>query len=185
MKKQLISTLLCASTLLQANMVGININSEDVELEGKLNITSMVGYNSGTSYFIGGNYLHTDNDNMVTIAFGATNTLAGAEGITFSLGVEGVFAEEFIAMPFFGEAALHLPLDEPIPPTTLKIKLAIAPSVLSFVDADSYSEYRFEGDMEVISNVHVYMGYRNIDTDYETADYNFNDSWYGGLKISF
>jgi hypothetical protein len=88
-------------------------------------------------------------------------------------------------MPLFGEAALRLPFDEPIPATTLSAKLAYAPSVLSFIDADQYLEYRLEADVEVISNIHIYGGYRNIDTDYEAFDYNLNDSWYGGLKISF
>ena len=185
MIKKLTLTTFTTITLLQANMLGININSEDVELEGRLDITSMVGSSSGTTYFIAGSYLHTEDDNLIRTSFGASNTLPGAEGLTFSLGLEGVFAEDFVAMPFFAEAALHLPFDEPIPPTTLKARFAVAPSVLSFVDADSYSEYRFEGDMEVIPNVHAYVGYRNIDTDYEEKDYNFNDSWYGGLKVTF
>jgi hypothetical protein len=28
-------------------------------------------------------------------------------------------------------------------------------------------------------------GYRNIDTNYEAGDYNINDSFYGGMKLSF
>jgi len=185
MLKKLLISILTTGIFLHADMVGLNINSEDVELEARHNITSMFGYNSSTNYFIGGSYLHTEDDNLISVIFGASNTLAGAEGLTFNLGIEGIFGDDFVAMPFFAAAALHLPLDEPVPPTTLKVRFAIAPSVLSFVDADSYSEYRFEGDMEVISNVHIYMGYRNIDTDYEVADYNFNDSWYGGMKITF
>jgi len=31
----------------------------------------------------------------------------------------------------------------------------------------------------------VFVGYRNIDTDYTYGDYNFNDSFYGGMKLSF
>jgi hypothetical protein len=184
MKKVLLSTLLSIG-LLHAGSIALNVNSNDVEVEGRLDITSAIGYGSGTTYFLGGDYLHTDNDNLFKATFGASNTLSGAEGLSFTLGLEGVFADNYVAMPFFGEAALRLPLDEPIPATTLLAKLSYAPSVLSFVDADGYLEYRLEADMEVISNIHIYGGYRNIDTDYETHDYNLNDSWYGGLKISF
>jgi hypothetical protein len=184
MKKIIFGTLLLAG-LIQASSVALNVNSDDVEVEGRIDITSTIGYGSGTTYFLGGDYLHTENDDLVKATFGASNTLSGAEGLTFTLGLEGVFGDNYVAMPFFGEAALRLPLDEPIPATTLSAKFSYAPSVLSFVDADQYVEYRFEADMEVISNIHVYGGYRNIDTDYETHDYNLNDSWYGGLKISF
>jgi hypothetical protein len=39
--------------------------------------------------------------------------------------------------------------------------------------------------MEVISNIHIFTGYSDFDTDYELRDYNFNDSFYGVLKVSF
>ena len=184
MKRSVFSAFLLAS-LLQASSIGLNVNSDDVEIEGKMDITSAIGYGSGTTYFLSGDYLHTNNDDLVVAGFGASNTLSGAEGLTFTLGLEGVFGDNYVAMPFFGEAALRLPLDEPVPATTLSAKLSYAPSVLSFVDADQFLEYRFEADMEVISNIHIYGGYRNIDTDYDTYNYNLNDSWYGGLKISF
>jgi hypothetical protein len=171
--------------MLQASSIALNVNTNDVELEGKIDITSTIGYGSGTTYFLGGDYLHTDSDNLLKITFGASNTLSGAEGLSLTLGLEGVFGDNYVAMPFFGEATLRLPLDEPIPATTLSTKLSYAPSVLSFVDADQYLEYRFQADMEVISNIHIYGGYRNIDTDYVNYNHNLNDSWYGGLKIRF
>jgi len=184
MKKVMMGILILGAAV-QASSVGLNINSEDVEIKGRLDITSAVGYGSGTGYFLSGNYLHTDTDDLVTFGFGASNTLSGAEGLTLTFGLEGVFGEDYVAMPLFGEASLRLPLDEPVPATSLKAQLSYAPSVLSFIDADRYLEYRFEADMEVISNIHIYGGYRNIDTDYENRDYNFNDSWYGGINIDF
>jgi len=183
--KKYLWTLLFTVSALHANSIALNINSNDVEIDGRIDITSAIGYGSGTNYFLGADYLHTENDNLFKGTFGATNTLSGAEGLSFTLGLEGVFGDNYVAMPLFGEAALRLPLDTPIPATTLLAKLSYAPSVLSFSDADRYLEYRFEADMEVISNVHLYGGYRNIDTDYERYNYNLNDSWYGGLKISF
>ncbi|QOR62362.1 hypothetical protein IMZ28_02480 [Sulfurovum indicum] len=184
MKKIIIGTLLMAG-LLQADGIGLNINSEDVEVEGTINLNSIVGYSSGTNYFLGLDYLHTNDDNLFKVGFGASNTLKSAGGVTFSFGLESVIADSYFTLPLFGQAALRLPFDEEIPATSLKAKVAYAPSVLSFSDADNYLEYRLEADMEVISNIHIYGGYRNIDTDYETYNYNFNDSWYGGLKVSF
>ena len=185
MKKFICTAAIVGMSLVQASSLGININSEDVEVSGKMDITSAIGYGSGTSYFLNGDYIHTENDDLFKAGFGASNTLSGAEGLTFTFGLEGVFGDSYVAMPLFGEAKLRLPLDEPVPATSLSARFDYAPSVLSFIDAQQYLEYRFEADVEVFSNVHVYGGYRNIDTDYETYDYNLNDSWYGGLKISF
>ena len=167
-----------------ADTIGLNVNNHDVEMEGTLNLSS-IGYDNGISYFLGTHYLHTANDNLVKISFGASSPLSGAEGLTLAFGLEALFAENFAALPFWGKAVLRLPLDEPIPPISLAIAFNYAPSVLSFVDADRYSEYRFEADMEVIHNIHIYGGYRHIDTDYESYDHTFNESWYGGMKIGF
>ena len=94
-----------------------------------------------------------------------------------------------MALPLLGRVKYILPFDSDIPTTLLFASFAYAPSALTFSDGDTYSEFRAEADMEVISNIHVFAGYRNIDTDYEYADYteeyNLNDSFYGGLKLSF
>ena len=185
MKKIILSTLLMFGAL-HADTIGLNINDEDIELGGTIDINQALGsYGSSTIYRLSGSLLHTDDDDLIKAGFSASSPLPGAEGLMMTLGLEAVFAEDFVAMPIFGQATLRLPLDEPIPPTSLSVRVDYAPSVLSFIDAENYLEYRFEADMEVISDIHLYGGYRNIDTDYDTYDHTFNDSWYGGLKISF
>jgi len=184
MKKLLICTLLFAG-ILKADSIGLNINSDDIEAEGSLDLNRMIGYGNGTNYMLDGSYLHTEEDDLFKLGFGASNTLSGAEGLTVTLGIESVFSDNYAAIPLFGQAKLRLPLDEPIPVTSLIARVDYAPSVLSFIDADNYLEYRFEADMEVISNIHLFGGYRNIETNYERYDHTLNDSWYGGLKISF
>ena len=184
MKHIILSTLLLTG-LLHADSIGLNVNSNDVEIEGILNLNSMIGYGNGIDYSLSGNYIHTENDDLFKAGFSASSTLQGAEGLTLTLGLEAVFMDSYLAMPLFGQAKLRLPFDEPIPATSLIARVDYAPSVLSFIDADEYTEYRFEADMEVISNIHIYGGYRNIETNYETYDHTLNDSWYGGLKIGF
>ncbi|HHE05533.1 MAG TPA: hypothetical protein ENK90_00235, partial [Epsilonproteobacteria bacterium] len=87
--------------------------------------------------------------------------------------------------PLMAKGVYTLPLNDSIPTTSLSLEASYAPSVLSFRDAESYTDLRLEVDMEVISNVHVFTGYRNIDTEYENYDKTFNNSFYGGLKLSF
>jgi hypothetical protein len=183
MKHLLLSTFLVSSSL-YAGSLGLNINNEDVELQTIVDMSSAIGYN-GVNYLISADYLHTDNDDLFKVGFGASNTFKGASGLTLTLGLETVFGDDYAALPFFTEATLHLPLDEDIPATYLSARLDYAPSVLTFSDAEKYLEYRLEASVEVIDHVFVYGGYRNIDTDYESYDYTLNDSWYGGLKIGF
>jgi len=130
-------------------------------------------------------YLHVDADNMAMVGFSGENSLQGIEGLTLAFGAKCIFAEDFIALPLIARAAYLLPLNSSVPPTSLAASFAYAPSVLTFEDADTYSEFRFEADMEVITNIHIFAGYRNIDTNYEAGDYNFNDSFYAGMKLSF
>ncbi len=184
-KKLLLATLLLTSTIQAENSIGIDINSDDVEVMASINLNTLADYANGTTYILDINYLHTDGDNMTRVGFSGQNTLQGVEGLTLAFGLKGVLASDFLAFPLMAKGVYILPLNNRIPTTSLSLAVAYAPSVLSFRDADSYSDFRLEADMEVISNIHIFTGYRNIKTNYETGDATFNNSFYGGLKLSF
>ncbi len=184
-KKILLSTLLCTGFSQAQSSIGLDINSEDVELLGAFNLNSSIGYEGGTSYLVDASYLHNEDDDLFTIGLSGENSLEAAPGLIFGFGFKAAFAEDFMAFPLLGKVRYILPFDSDIPTTSFLASFAYAPSVLTFSDGDTYSELRFEGDVEVISNIHVFAGYRNIDTDYEFVEYKLNDSWYGGLKLSF
>jgi len=184
-KKLLLSTLLLTGLLSAESSIGLDINSEDVELLGAINLNSTIGYTGGTSYLVDASYLHNEDNDLFTIGLSGENSLEAAPGLIFGFGFKAAFAEDFMAIPLLGKVRYILPFDSDIPTTSFLASFAYAPSVLTFSDGDTYSELRFEGDVEVISNIHVFAGYRNIDTDYEFVEYKLNDSWYGGLKLSF
>ena len=184
-KNLLLATFLLTGSLAAETGIGIDINDEDVEILGELNFNTLADYSSGTTYMLNAGYLHTDNDNMITVGFNGQNKLQGIEGLTLAFGAKFIFSDEFMALPFMAKASYALPLTDSIPTTSLTASFAYAPSVLTFVDGETYSEFRVEADMEVISNIHIFTGYRSIDTDYKAGDYNFNDSLYGGMKLSF
>ncbi|KYJ86310.1 YfaZ family outer membrane protein [Sulfurovum riftiae] len=190
-RKLLFSTLLITGFLQAETSIGLDINNEDVELLGEVNFNSLADYSSGTTFVISGTYLYAggnDNDNgehLFTLGFSGQNSLQGMEGLSVALGAKAVFADSYMALPLFVRANYALPLIDTIPTTSFFADFAYAPSVLTFSDGETYTEYRVGADMEVISNTHVFVGYRNIDTDYTYGDYNFNDSFYGGLKLSF
>ena len=188
-KKIVLTTFLLTSVISAQSSVGIDINSEDIELLGSANLNSTIGYTGGTSYLVDVSYLHNDDDDLFTVGLSGENSLEAAPGLIFGFGFKATFSEDFMALPLLGRVKYILPFDSDIPTTSLFASFAYAPSVLTFLDGDTYSEFRAEADMEVISNIHIFAGYRNIDTDYEyaayTEEYNLNDSFYGGLKLSF
>ena len=185
LKKLLLTTLLLTGSLTAQSSIGIDINDEDVEILASINLNSLANYADGTTYILDTSYLHTDGDNMSMIGVSGQNTLQGVPGLTLAFGAKVIFASDFMALPLMAKGIYTLPLNDSIPTTSLMTSFAYAPSVLSFRDGDNYSEFKLEADMEVISNVHIFTGYRNIDTDYEAGDHTFNNSFYGGLKLSF
>ena len=184
-KKLCLTSLFSLGLLHAQSNVGLNINDEDLEVLASIDLNALTYYSDSTSYTIDASYLHTDGDNLTTIGVSGESSFQGVEGLALGLGIKSVFADDFIAIPFFAKARYTLPLNYSIPTTSLSTSLAYAPSVLAFSDAESYTEFRVEADMEIITNIHLFTGYRNIDTEYDTDDKTFNDSFYGGMKLSF
>ena len=176
---------LLTNILTAEDSIGLDVNSDDVEILGSINFNSAIGYEGGTSYLVDASYLHNDDDNLFTLSLSGENSLEAAPGLVLGFGFKAAFSEDFMALPLLGRVKYILPFDSDIPKTHLLASFAYAPSVLTFLDGDTYSELRLEADMEVISNIHGFTGYRNIDTDYETYNRNINDNFYGGIKLSF
>lgn len=184
-KKLFLTTLFSVGLLHAQSNVGLNINNEDLEVSASIDLNALTYYSDSTSYSLDASYLHTDGDNLTTVGVSAESTFQGVEGLSLGLGIKSVFADDFISIPFLAKARYTLPLHYNIPTTSLATSLAYAPSILTFSDGESYMEFRAEADMEIITNVHLFAGYRNIHTEYDTNDLTFNNSFYGGMKLSF
>ncbi len=169
------------------NNIAVNINNEDVELSGAYNLNSTLGYDSSVNTFIELSYLHNTNDtnDLFTLGFNGENSLEAAPGLIFGLGFKLAYAKDFMAVPLLGKLRYILPFDSDIPTTSLFTSYAYAPSALTFFDGENYSEFKLEADVELITNIHIFTGYRNIDTDYLDVGYKLNDSFYAGLKVAF
>lgn len=184
-KKLFLTSLLSLGFLQAQSSIGIDINDEDLEVQAAIDLNAFADYSDSTAYLADGYYLHTDGDDLFALGLSGENTLQGVEGLRLGFGAKFVFADDFTALPLLGKAIYTLPLIDSIPKTSLGATFAYAPSVLTFSDGESYTEFRMEADMEVIQNIHLFVGYRNINTEYETYDRTFNNSFYGGMKLSF
>lgn len=184
-KKLFLTTIFSLGLLHAQSNIGLNINDEDLEVTASIDLNALTYYSDSTSYSLDASYLHTDGDDLTTLGVSAESTFQGVDGLSLGLGLKSVFTDDFIAIPFFAKARYTLPLNYSIPTTSVASSLAYSPSVLTFSDGESYMEFRIEADMEVVNNVHLFTGYRNIDTEYDHHDQTFNNSFYGGMKLSF
>jgi len=159
-KKLILLSAICTSFISAENYFGLNFNNNDIEVFSSFNLNSITQYTNGTSYNIDIEYLHTDGDNMTSIGLTGQNTFQDFENLDLAFGIKGVLASDFLAFPLTIKAVYQLPLIETIPPTYLSSSFAFAPTALSFRDAKKYLEFRMELNMEVISNIYLFTGYR-------------------------
>ncbi|SFV54017.1 hypothetical protein MNB_SV-9-668 [hydrothermal vent metagenome] len=184
LKKIIFITLFISTTILfSQSTIGINVNDEDFEVEGSVDISD---YGNGTIFMINANFIETKFNSLAGFGLTANNSFQGLEGLNLSLGINLILLENYGALPLMIKASYILPLIQEIPTISVSAKFAYAPSVLSFDEADDYFEFRTEASMEMINAVSVYLGYRDIEAGYTTLKSDtFNDSFYGGLKLSF
>lgn len=194
MFKKIVFTSLCTSVLLLAESgVGININEDDLELEGVLDSRNLAALQtSSTIYQADMNFINVNSDyQLLGAGLGATNQLEGVEGVELTFGVKFIWAEvgneDFTALPLMAKVRYDFPpLMYNIPPVGIEGKALYAPGALSFGDSDKYSEFRVSADIEMIENVKLYTGYRNIHSGYKGYEnYLFDNGFYGGIKVTY
>ena len=186
-KTSLVSLILVTSLFsFEKGSLGLNINKDDVEFEGRTSVSLLTGTPVYSNFFIDGNYINAK-ENLYGVGFSVENSPINYQNLVFNIGLRGVFSdhngEKFAATPISLGAKAQLFLGN-LPATYIGAKYAYAPSALTYKDAKQYNEYRFEVDSKIIPNVNVYAGYRNIDTDYNSQKYKFNDSVYAGFKFT-
>ena len=191
-KKTIVTTLLSSAILFAESGVGLNINEKDLEVEGTLDSRNLKALQTtSTVYQADFNFLNADSEKLIGAGILATNKLEGLEGVEMGFGAKFIWAEvgdeDFTSLPLIVQARYTFPpLMYAIPPVSIEARGLYAPSVLSFGDSEDYSEVRVSVDIEMIDNVKVYAGYRNIHVDYKGISRNlFDTGYYAGLKITY
>lgn len=192
-KKIVISTLLSSAVLLAESGGSININEKDVEIEGILDSRNLAVMQTTSTIYQGDfNFLNADDTKLIGAGVVATNKVEGLIGVEMSFGAKAIWAEvgvdsNFAALPLMAQIRYTLPpLMYSIPPISFEAKGLYAPSALSYGNSEGYSEMRLSADIEMINNVKVYGGYRNIHTKYEGLSRDlFDTGYYAGLKITY
>lgn len=173
----------------------INVNDKDLELSAKIDMGQFQDGVEPGSMFVGGRFLNADkrnsSDHLGSLgAYYEVDFLMmreiGNKGMRMGMGAKVNHTQNYTTIPLGLEFAYKIPADGLIP-MRLSGSLYYAPSVLSFSSAKDFVEYRIGYEVEVIQDGHVVLGYRNIDTNYDSAvgNFNYNSSFYLGFKIVF
>lgn len=177
----------------ETNILDVNINNEDLEVEA----ASLKSWskNSYTHYSIGALKTYDEQDKGMT-AYHASMTQIGytdLKGISFGVGLKAIQANFIINDEDYSATALGVRL-KGVYTFPLKVKTVLtgtynyAPRSLSFSkDLESYTEYRATIKAEPIDGAWVYLGFRNIEFNFQSVDekYKFNESAFFGMEIFF
>jgi len=195
MLKKLLITLALSVSLFAQHDASVNLNSDDIEVNGNIDLGELNQSDYPNIYFLTLGFLDVDNsestDPLLQAGFKLRQDVTGVQGLKFGIGFKGTYTEvgnqDHAAIPLGVELAYTLPIDSVIP-VIISGSLDYAPSVLSFKDADSYMEKRVELGVQIVEQATVFVGYRKIETDFENrygGDYTYNDAGYIGFKIKF
>ena len=201
MFKKIALTTLCMSTILLAESgIGLNINEQDLEIEGIIDSRNLEALQTSSSiYQADVNFLYDDeNAKLIGAGFVLTNKVETLQGVEASFGTKFIWAEvgnndatnnSFTALPLVVKIRYTvppLPVVYNVPTMVLEGRYLYAPKVLAFGDSEEYNEFRLNGEVEIIKNVNLYAGYRNIKTKYKGVTNSlFNTGFYGGLKFTY
>ncbi len=195
MLKKLLLGLALSVSLFAQHDASVNLNSDDIELDGNVDLGELNQSDYPDIYFLTLGFLDVDNpestDPLLQAGFMLRQNITGIDGLKFGIGFKGTYTKAarhtHAAVPVGVELAYTLPIDFALP-IIVSGSLDYAPSVLSFKDADRYMEKRLELGIQVIEQGTIFVGYRKINTDFEShlgGDYTFNDTGYIGFRVRF
>ncbi len=187
---------LCAVSAFAMHSAEININDADLEIAAKLDMGQFNQNVEPDTVFLGGKFFnadakHSSDRNAKIDPYAEVNFLMqkeiGNSGMRFGLGVKLNYTKNYSTAPLGLEFRYTIPAPKLIP-MHVSGEVYYAPSALAFSDADNFLEYRISYDVEIINNGAVTVGFRDLETNYDSAaggDFTYNKSWFAGFKFSF
>ena len=191
MLKKLGLIVLCTASAFAMHSIELNINDKDLELGVKVDMGQFNDTVDPDTVFIGAKVLNADADNSdfnsninnyYEASFLMKRKIANTN-LVIGLGVKLNGTKNFSSIPLGAEVTYKI-LDGAIP-LYLNGAIYYAPDILSMQDAKDFLEYRISLDVELITNGYITVGYRSLDTNYDSGDINYNKSAYLGLKFAF
>ena len=191
MKKILICSLLAASFIYANNSAQININDNTLEIGADLYLNNSFDLNNNSNYYFGISYLSTESSNnqssqkLTSASFKVLNPYSDDYGLSLGLGIKALYTNQmsknFIAIPL--SVFIKYELNEVV---YFDLEGSYSPNVLSFVDAQKYSDVKLRANYKVLDNGYGFIGARNIKTKYDNAnEKQFDSSVFFGYEFRF
>ncbi len=203
MLKKLGLLVLSGASLLAMHNVELNVNDKDLEFAAKLDMGQFMDSVEPESVYVGAKILHASekhsnlsgNDPESLSDYYEASFLMKRNmddtGLTVGLGIKLNGTNKFASVPLGMEVGYQMPFAPSIP-MTLNADIYYAPDILSMRDANNFFEFRISYDVEVIKNAIVTMGYRHLNTSYDSdkspylkKDVEYNSFPYVGFKFLF
>ncbi len=193
MVKKYLVIILFLISLKAEEIINLNVNSEDVEFKFLHQFHKSYNVND-SKYYIGTSIINSndknsnrdngENDKLYTIDFLLKNSIPKMRNFTIGLGIKGVShsngKDDFLALPLGLELFYRVDFNN-FPTISIGGSYYYAPKSLAFIEGENYNEYRIEVKVGVIKNANIYFGYRNIETNYQKKDFEFNSNAYLGV----
>ncbi len=204
MLRKILYFALSSVSLFAMHTAELNINDVDLEVGVKLDIGQYNENIEPDTTFIGVTFINANEEYSKDVGGNAIPKLGKYFNVSFlvkqeiknsglkvGLGTKAIFTSIdkpdlglFSAIPLGVECEYQLPLKNAIP-IWLNAQVYYAPKSLSLSDSKSYFEYRVGVNFEVIQRGTLFLGFRNIEVNYDSGDYLFNKASYFGLKFNF
>ena len=202
MLKKIVFVLFASINLMAMHSIELNINNVDLETGVSLDMGQFNNHIEPDSTFVNFRYIKGDeshSDYASTSSFFEASFLIkrdiGNKGFYGALGVKlnstkcetSLKTYDFMSIPLGLSVGYKLNAIREFP-MFLEGSFYYAPQVLSLQDAKDYYEYRIKFEIEVVKNGRVYVGYRDLNTNYDVqanGDVSYNHSAYLGFKFRF
>jgi len=182
----------------------LNVNNKDLSIGIKYDLSEINKTFKKNMSYVGIRYLNIDDDNtnksgLAEINFMVKDFVNTIPGLKIGVGVKLVHTSydingdnTFLAVPFGVEAEYFLPtILTGGMPISITGSGYYSPSPLSLMDANVYSEIMAKINMRVLEHADIYVGYRNITTEYDDLGYgmdnkiNYNETLFVGVSFGF
>jgi len=172
--KKLLLVLIAGTFLFAENFINLKITNKTLMTEFQYQIMDTQPF-----YARGGFLYNDEKDNFFYAGLKTEGQIIGADiPVNFALFVDVVHTKDNTALPigiaasgFFQQFQL---------PVFVRAEAAYAPEVLSFDEAERFTEFKIETGVRFIVNGELFVGYRNIRFD-ETYDSHL----YAGVGFVF
>jgi len=190
MKFILMGSVLASTLLMGSNGLYINVNNDTLEVEADIYLNKHYDVSDSSNYYLNIGHLRTENDTketqtLSTIGFRVINPYTDDNGISIGLGMKSVYTDQmtktFFALPLSLYARVEM--NEMI---YVDADFSYAPKVLSFADAQTYTDMKARLNYKVLADGYVFIGARSIETKYEKgSDAKYDNSGFIGFEVRF